>query len=121
MVSTVVVSAENPNFTSTYTISFEHAAEVIERESSRLNIYPNPAKGFVFIGNVKPDFVRIISSGGKEVYLDNNMNGKRSVDISDLSPGLYILEVKTGDIIKRQKLIIYLIISFSNIKWGFGK
>lgn len=63
-----------------------------------LDLYPNPGNGLVTInsanGNVESLVVRNIS--GQTVSVANNLGSNGTIDLSNLKPGVYLMEVKAG-------------------------
>ena len=83
----------------TYTIVIEYDA--IEELSSSLNIYPNPAKDNLFIETeMNVEEVVVFDVDGRQ---QSTVNGQQSVDVSNLSNGVYFVKVKTenGEVVKR--------------------
>jgi len=85
-------------------------------ESISLLIYPNPSKGVfqlqvISYGEADADF-RIIDPQGRTVKEINCVHLDRGITILDfnldpmVAPGLYLLECRTGNGIRREKLII---------------
>lgn len=66
---------------------------------NRITLYPNPANGFVYI-EVNPDenpVVRLFDLKGAEVKINSRTeNGKLSIDVSPLKPGIYTCTI-TGN------------------------
>lgn len=82
-----------------------------ELNDDQILLYPNPATGEVQVmlrEEMNNAVITIIDSFGKIVITSNtqsvNFNGR--FDISNLSAGIYILQVKCGTEIKYRKLII---------------
>jgi hypothetical protein len=65
-----------------------------------LRVYPNPAKDQLFISTSKPvvvDEISILSLNGAEILSLKEHNCTSPVNTSQLSPGLYVIRVKTGE------------------------
>lgn len=80
-------------------------------ESSHFRLYPNPAKigDKVYLGDLfeVPMGIRLIDMQGKEIIkLNLDINDKSVILPPDLKPGVYILECKTLNEVKVQKLIL---------------
>jgi len=69
---------------------------VNELASQKINIYPNPVKNQLFIelDNQEVTEITIIDYSGRIVKTITNNNAK-SIDVSDLTQGIYILKVAT--------------------------
>ncbi|MFA5747782.1 MAG: T9SS type A sorting domain-containing protein [Candidatus Absconditabacterales bacterium] len=69
-------------------------------------IYPNPAKTFLFLSSPKPTDIKIYNSVGKLcLFLKNILTEK--ISISNLSPGVYLIEIQQDNKRGFRKLIIY--------------
>ena len=72
------------------------AGDLEENWKNNFNIYPNPVNDFI---QLRADFfigrVEIYDLLGKQVY-ENNSVGSELIDVSNLSPGTYI--IKVGDV-----------------------
>lgn len=83
---------------------------VISREefASYFQVYPNPAKENIFIKWTKADFNRIsvsvISPEGKSVLQKHFTDGTGSLEVSNLSSGLYFVVIRSGDKIAVKKI-----------------
>ena len=83
----------------TCTIVIEYDA--IEELSSSLNIYPNPANDNLFIETeMNVEEVVVFDVDGRQ---QSTVNGQQSVDVSNLSNGVYFVKVRTenGEVVKR--------------------
>lgn len=85
------------NFTYPTPLANNDLASVKEKVQilTPLSVYPNPAREMVYF-NKSIDF-QLFDLNGKLVY--KNANAK-SVDVSTLSPGIYLLQSSTGETIK---------------------
>jgi|SRR5690606_28217752 len=78
-----------------------------EKPISELSIYPNPVTGSkVFISTEKnqPKEVEVYNVLGK-VVLSAKLIGKE-LDVSELTPGIYILKIKEGNNQATRKLVV---------------
>ncbi|NNE30956.1 MAG: T9SS type A sorting domain-containing protein [Winogradskyella sp.] len=70
-------------------------------DRSTFVVYPNPSNSSIFISSAKNFGVveaNIYDLNGRALLTtDINLNGTPSIDISNLSNGVYILNIKTGD------------------------
>jgi len=76
-----------------------------------LDVYPNPANQYVVVYNYSPDYARtatLYDMNGRMVKRQLLAQQASSIDVSRLSPGLYILKVngKDGKAIRTEKLVI---------------
>ncbi len=81
---------------------------------SDIKIYPNPAsnKLFIEIGTPRKEnvIIEIFNLHGKIVYTKQYGNANYKIDVIDLSKfkkGLYVIRVRSNNILKNEKLIIY--------------
>ncbi len=80
--------------------------------ASTLNVYPNPATSSVTIEveNLTPHTIEILTSDGKQVFFqslpDREQGLSRTIDISSLSAGFYLVKVQADQTSLVQKLTI---------------
>lgn len=74
--------------------------------SQDFKIYPNPASNLINIKNEGKENLEVVvyDLAGKALKVMNSSDHVVSVNIQDLSAGLYIITVKTGDTIKSFKI-----------------
>ncbi|KPH13136.1 PQQ-dependent sugar dehydrogenase [Chryseobacterium sp. ERMR1:04] len=75
----------------------------------QIKIYPNPASKKVFIDGLKDKNIsaEIISSEGRKVLENANINSDNSIDITGIPAGVYYINLKSGELKSySQKLII---------------
>lgn len=74
----------------------------------KASVYPNPATSELFVsvpGNINEEMqLTLMDMSGRTITSAVNSNGR--LDISAIPAGLYILEVKTGEGIAREKVIV---------------
>ena len=83
---------------------------IFSKENDNVSIYPNPAKNQFnlyikdFTGKVN---IQIIDINGKQINNidENNFNNQKSIDISNLQSGIYILKIVGEKVNYSQKLI----------------
>lgn len=73
-----------------------------DTENNQVKFYPNPVSNFINIIYDKDFTVKLLNLYGKVLIISNN---NRSLDLSDIKSGLYILEIKTEAGLSRQKLL----------------
>ena len=85
------------------------AVEEIEKESSTLHVYPNPALNTVQIHldavNGKATTILLTDITGKTIRELNATSNNITVDISDLPSGNYIVAVKNDEMIQTKRLV----------------
>lgn len=67
-----------------------------------ISFYPNPVDDIVHISSAENFSVSVFNLNGKKLIAENN---KLDLDVSELIPGIYILEIHSGKDIIRKKLI----------------
>jgi endoglucanase len=76
-------------------------------KEEKIKLYPNPARMSITLewtdGNAC--IIKIYDSYGQAVKMLNVINGLNTIDISDLSPGLYFIHITTSDGLNIQKFI----------------
>ncbi|MDP5106468.1 MAG: T9SS type A sorting domain-containing protein [Polaribacter sp.] len=81
-------------------------ASVNDIFSSKISVYPNPAKNFIQItSNENITGVEMFNLIGKKVLSASSLTNDR-IDTSKLSKGVYILKVTSNDLVGSRKVII---------------
>ncbi|TVR42567.1 MAG: T9SS C-terminal target domain-containing protein [Cryomorphaceae bacterium] len=77
----------------------------VDKNQLNFSVYPNPSNGIIFLetGDVQPEFVRIIDMTGKIVMTPNPQD--RQIDIHQLVPGTYLLQMAAKGNLYSKKLI----------------
>ncbi len=90
-----------------YKINYVYDNVGVENETEALvSVYPNPAYDKLFINGLKNAKISLISSSGSVVYQKTNFSGNM-IDISNLSRGVYVLDINTdSNQVIRKKIII---------------
>lgn len=71
------------------------SASILKKESDKAVLYPNPATQFIrFSGEEIPESMEVFTLSGKSVL--KQFSGSE-LDIRQLTPGMYLVKVKTGD------------------------
>jgi len=82
-----------------------NTASVDEVFSSQFSVFPNPAKNTLNISSkVSIDKAEVFNLIGKKV-ISNSKSSNNSIDISNLSKGIYILKLTSGDSVATRKII----------------
>jgi hypothetical protein len=76
--------------------------------SNTISVYPNPASGAINVvtNNGEAATIRITSMNGKMVLNQSVNQTENTVNISDLTSGIYFYEVNTQNAVSRGKLIV---------------
>lgn len=76
----------------------------VELVTNKLKLYPNPTSGIVNIKHLEsPASITILSINGQMIKQLNNI--VNDVNISDLSSGMYIMDIRNKEINERHKVI----------------
>lgn len=76
--------------------------------NDNIQVFPNPGNGLFTItlkGNVNNAEMEVVNSLGQIVYSDILNGNTKTIDVSDISKGIYFIEVNSGDSIIRKKFI----------------
>lgn len=82
----------------------ENGDNVTELMTGKVSIYPNPTTGILYVELDKPFDATVYNYQGQVVMRKNNNNGQ--IDMSDLSAGIYFLQVREGKNIMIEKVIV---------------
>lgn len=76
-------------------------------ENSQVRIYPNPSQNIINVTGIKfIDEISIIETNGKTAISLKNVNSKDcQIDISSLSSGVYLVQIKSDNTCSTQRLI----------------
>jgi len=76
-------------------------------KASNLTVYPNPTSDKIKLLNVAPETgkIRVYDALGKMVY-QQNKNLDKEINVSHLTPGIYMLKIDAQGKVKNQKLVI---------------
>ena len=89
-------------------VLLQSTASSTELNIEGLNVYPNPAVSTITVNSPESviESISILNTQGTEVLnLNSNSNSQR-IDISGLGTGMYILEVRSGDRVSRQTMVV---------------
>ena len=92
--ATVDIYAENLYNTKRYIVNYTIFTGVEDQRFPLVQVYPNPVSDQLNIYGVKDATVRIFSIDGQQLVTLNNFSGS-AIDVSELSAGLYVLDIQT--------------------------
>lgn len=96
-----------PIITNTFVTTFVQQLHVTDSQVVNFKVYPNPANDHVFVASdVNIESVTIYNLLGKAIKTVQGGTANLSIDVSDLSSGLYLLEISDGNIKQLTKLVI---------------
>ena len=110
----VVAAGWSATYTSSLTSGGKGAEEISEQEilrDTKLVAYPNPTSGILTVESSFTEeetcTIELINAYG-QIILNQKMNiigGKFDIDMSDVSSGLYLLQIRTGRTIESMRVI----------------
>ena len=110
----VVAAGWSATYTSSLTSGGKGAEEISEKEilqDTKLVAYPNPTSGILTVESSFAEeetyTIELINTSG-QVILNQKINiigGKFDIDISDVSSGLYLLQIRTGRTVQYIRVI----------------
>ncbi|MCF8277079.1 MAG: T9SS type A sorting domain-containing protein [Flavobacteriales bacterium] len=71
------------------------ATGIADATTNGLNIYPNPFNSEFVIETIQPTQIRVMNALG-EVVLSRTINGRTSIDASNLTSGIYFVQEETS-------------------------
>ena len=78
-----------------------------QTEFANINLFPNPAKDYVVINNLKGENqITIIDLNGRMRYYQNSSSNQVEINLEGLESGIYNLNIINGNNISTKKLII---------------
>jgi hypothetical protein len=78
-------------------------------QAGDFNVYPNPATDYITIESSKPniDAIEMYDISGKRILFKDFKSPQNSAKVNlNLSPGIYLLKIKSGGEIKSSKIIV---------------
>lgn len=95
------------NYSDELTLEDATMIGVPEIEASNISVYPNPVNNAFSIvsDDVEIESISVFSIDGKEV-IQQNVVGNKTVDVSGLESGVYLLKLKSFDQVFTKKIII---------------
>ncbi|MCK4666130.1 T9SS type A sorting domain-containing protein, partial [Candidatus Dependentiae bacterium] len=95
-------------------VTVNNTTSTPENENNKISVYPNPTSGKLNIEWISGNFdnvkIEIINMLGTQVYHENNIQGKgayqHTINLDELSKGVYFLIIKGDNIHFNKKIII---------------
>lgn len=101
----VIVEGWN-NESGTYTLNIGQGELSIDAlDQSNFSIFPNPASSSVFFEGTEAGNLTLIDSHGG-IVKSIDLSIKQEINVSDLTPGIYIFKIQTESSVSVQKLMI---------------
>lgn len=97
--------------TSLYSLQMDKAGipfytSVPEIDTNDLIIYPNPTSGILHIGLKKYSTLKVYNISGLEVMSDITRSGSKTIDLSSLQNGYYIVKIEADKVVYSTKVLI---------------
>jgi subtilisin-like proprotein convertase family protein len=110
-ISVIVDIAGCTGFSDTITVTVNECVGIEEADGAAISVYPNPSAGAVTIdvpAGVIASQVRITDATGRTVSNTaiNGGPGRRSVEVSNLAKGVYMLVVEGEGILHTERLVV---------------
>jgi PKD repeat protein len=88
-------------------LEVESTGKKIKLDMDEFNVYPNPANDVLHVVLEEDESVelQLINTSGQLLLQHELTNGRESIDISQLDPGIYIIRINTDDEVFTQKII----------------
>lgn len=89
-------------------VAFGQSLKTEDNSHESVSIYPNPATGdkiHISSKSVEPKEIEIFDILGKRV-MQATVSPSREINISTLTPGVYIVTIKEADHVSTRKLIV---------------
>ena len=78
--------------------------EVVEMETMKVSVYPNPTSGILNV-EIGGNFNATIYNYQGQVVMRNNISNGQ-IDMSKLSSGVYFVEIRTSNNVSVEKVIV---------------
>ena len=86
--------------------TYSNIIRLTNNAKEQITIFPNPAKNIITVSGLKSQGeIKLITSEGKNIFMQKVTNQSQKIDISTLSKGVYFLEYITDKEIFRNKFI----------------
>ena len=95
--ASILVYSEDLGTTKEYKINydFDYVGKE-ETPAAMISVYPNPANDVLYFNGLSNSDVSILTSSGKVLIQKSNFSGS-SIDISNLTKGVYIVSIRTNE------------------------
>ncbi|WP_298425777.1 FG-GAP-like repeat-containing protein [uncultured Kordia sp.] len=80
-----------------------------EENAEKFSVYPNPAKDYIFVNTTISESytLTVFDSLGKQVFSQKSQGLQSKLDVSNLSSGIFFLEIRTEKSKTVQKVVIH--------------
>jgi len=104
----IIISSNDPNnLEIEVPVTLDIITSIGENQQSGIELFPNPAKDEVFIKSDKTIIrINMISLLGKVLLEKKVEEIETSLDVSDLEPGVYLVEVECAGRVAVRKLVV---------------
>jgi len=91
--ATITVTTEDGNYTATCDVTVNSSSGIENKNTPEIELYPNPAKGFVILKGAGGMDISIYTSIGHKMYEKNNLNNEEMIAISPWAQGIYLVRI----------------------------
>ena len=103
----VIITNNGCTDTSRCEVVLTTAKSEIENPKSEISIYPNPSNGmFQILSTTKMESIKLLTILGKEIITVEPFNNQSTININQCAKGIYFVEIKTTEGIRRRKIIV---------------
>ena len=78
----------------------------IEENADNFEIYPNPANSTLFIQGGNAEYSYIMFNGMGQQVVNGNARGTETINVSNMSKGVYFLRITTGNGVSTKKVVV---------------
>ena len=106
-ISVTVVNQDGYQASDAIVVNFSDCTGLEAIALNELSVFPNPANESVNISYPETSFAyTLVNTSGKTIYQDENNYHKVSIDTKSLEPNIYLLIIRTKDILTVEKVVI---------------
>jgi hypothetical protein len=92
-------------FAESSSFNVEESLGINDQSFEGLSIYPSPATSLLNIQNAENATIEIYSILGQVLYTKNDISINEQVEVSQLTPGTYLVKISNGNAVKTSKFI----------------
>jgi hypothetical protein len=90
----LIAEDENCTYTGTFWVDYTSCTNIDNAVVSKLNIYPNPVEDILNIENsIRISLIKLLDITGKEILIESVDSYIFRIDVSNLAPATYIIEI----------------------------
>ncbi|HPT53121.1 MAG TPA: T9SS type A sorting domain-containing protein, partial [Bacteroidales bacterium] len=89
-----------------YCVTVDLPSGINNYSTSNMNVYPNPANNVIYVNNAEGAQVTVFDINGKVVAEVEAATATQSIDVANLTQGLYIVRIANGNEVATSKISI---------------